>query len=100
MLRSDLSARKLKASSAVRHPSQTSVFMRSPSGNAEPRLWRRFLEHELLCPLALDVHRVDVPVRVQGEAMHPIQFARPLLAVFALGNGPELEQFAGRVEFH
>src|SRR5262245_52441278 len=46
------------------------------------------LAHELLHPLADDVAGVDVPLRIDRDGVHPVQLARLLLLVLALGHRP------------
>ena len=37
-----------------------------------PSLW---LSHELLRPLALDIAEVEIALRIDGEAVNPVQFS-------------------------
>jgi len=68
-----------------------------PSGNSESRA---ALDHKFLGTLSHDVDGIDIAAGVQRQAVHPIEIARPFFAVCAFGNGDELKQFAGRIEFH
>src|SRR5262249_33664826 len=60
----------------------------------------RFLNRELLRLLALDIAGVEIALRVLGDAVHPVQLAGLFQAVGAFRHGPQLQQLAGRVEFH